>query len=143
MYLDEKISRKLQRLQKNVRFLQKNSHLQPKDLEADWVLQSAIERNLQVAIETVLDIGEVILAEEKVERPEDYKGVIIILGKLNIISNEFAKSFSQAAGFRNILVHAYDEIKLDYVCEFLQTRLEDFDMFARAIAAYLEKKGLH
>jgi uncharacterized protein YutE (UPF0331/DUF86 family) len=141
MHLDEKIARKLARMQKNVRFLRQHSHVQPEDLDEDWTLQSAIERNLQVAIEVVLDIGEMILAEERSERPEDYKGVILNLGKIQVLSNEFAESFSLAAGFRNLLVHTYDEIRTDLMCEYLQTRLGDFDTFTKAIMSYLDKRG--
>ncbi|MFQ5978075.1 MAG: DUF86 domain-containing protein [Candidatus Heimdallarchaeota archaeon] len=140
MHLRERISRKLERMAKNIHFLQEYSQIQLETLEADWMLQSAIERNLQVAIETVLDIGEMILAEEQAERPEDYRSVILTLGKIGILSSEFAESFSMAAGFRNILVHAYDDIRTDLICEFLQTRLSDFDQFARAIGAYLNKR---
>jgi uncharacterized protein YutE (UPF0331/DUF86 family) len=38
-------------------------------------------------------------------------------------------------GFRNILVHGYDDVDLDVVCDLLERRLVDLDVFVAAIRA--------
>jgi uncharacterized protein YutE (UPF0331/DUF86 family) len=50
-------------------------------LAGDYELRSAIERNLHLALESALDIGEMIISAEDFKKPEDYRGVIQTLGK--------------------------------------------------------------
>jgi uncharacterized protein YutE (UPF0331/DUF86 family) len=80
------------------------------DLIDDYMLKSAIERNLQQALESALDIGEVIISSENLGKPEDYQSIIIILGQAGIVPMKFAKRFREAAKLRNILVHMYTEV---------------------------------
>src|SRR4030042_4507224 len=100
-----KITRKLTTLNKVVTYLNSRKDISKEDLEENYELKSAIERNFQLAIEAILDIGEIIIASEGLERPENYRDVILLLGKNNILPPEFAQTLSQAAGFRKILVH--------------------------------------
>jgi uncharacterized protein YutE (UPF0331/DUF86 family) len=44
------------------------------------------------------------------------------------------------AGFRNILVHGYDEVDLAIVEDVLRTRLGDLDAFVAAIRKGLERE---
>jgi len=99
-----------------------------------------VERYLQVAIECTLDIGEMIISAEGFEKPETYREVIEILGREKVLPEDFSIQFAPAAGFRNILVHAYSEVDVRKLYEFLQEKLEDFDTFAMHIARYLERK---
>ncbi|MBN2110002.1 MAG: DUF86 domain-containing protein [Methanosarcinaceae archaeon] len=140
MDADEKIVRKLNFMQKSVSYL-KSVDSASNELETNYEMRSAVERNFQLAIESAIDIGEIIISEEGFERPEDYKTVFLILGKKGIIPEDFAQDLSLAAGFRNFLVHMYEEIDPDILCTFLTERLEDFDEFARYIAKYLSSKS--
>jgi len=107
-------------------------------LEEDYELRSAIERNLQLAIESALDIGEHILAASSLRKPETYSEVLEILGEADILPEEFAARFSEATKFRNILVHMYAEVDVEMLCAILHQNLLDFDEFAQYIARYLE-----
>ena len=84
------------------------------NLEENYEMRSAIERNFQLAIECAIDIGEIIISEEGFERPEDYRSVFLILGRHGILPGEFAEELTFSAGFRNILVHIYEEWILTY-----------------------------
>jgi len=136
----EKVARKIKSMKKYVGFLRAHLLVTKEEVEEDYMLMSAIERNLQLAIESALDIGEVIISAEGFEKPEDYRSVILILGRHNVIPRDFAERFAEAAKFRNILVHMYAEIDVETVYEILQNNLGDFDEFARYIARYLEKE---
>jgi len=137
----EKISRKLRFMKKYVDFLREYRPTTKEELEKDHLLKAAIERNFQLAIESSLDIGEVIISAEDFEKPEDYRDIMLILGKHDVIRADFAERFSRAAGFRNILVHMYEEVDVKKLHDYLQNNLEDFSEFAKFIAKYLEKKG--
>ncbi|MCD6092671.1 MAG: DUF86 domain-containing protein [Candidatus Aenigmarchaeota archaeon] len=135
----EKISRKMRAMKKYVDFLKSYKGVSEKDLKYEYTLKCAIERNFQLALEAVLEIGEIIISVENFERPEDYKSIILILGKNKIIPAEFAKRFAPSAGFRNILVHMYEEVDIKKLIKHLK-KLNDFDLFAKYIAQYLKMK---
>ena len=106
-------------------------------MENNYELKSALERNLHVAIEAALDIGEMIIAEENLPRPEEYRGVFLALGKAGIIPEDFAKRIAPMVGFRNILVH-YNEIDVDLMCKFIKERLDDLEEFVSYIRKYVK-----
>ena len=140
MLQDDKIIRKLNFMQKCVNYL-KSVDAGSNELDTNYELRSAVERNFQLAIESAIDIGEIIISKEELERPEDYRSVFLTLGRKGIIPADFAHDFSLAAGFRNVLVHIYEDIDTGILYTFLTDRLEDFDEFASHIAHYLSKKS--
>jgi len=109
------------------------------NLEENYEMRSAIERNFQLAIECAIDIGEIIISEEGFERPEDYRSIFLILARHGILPRDFAESLSAAAGFRNFLVNIYEDIDPDIIKKFLVENLDDFDLFASYVAEYVEK----
>ncbi len=138
MNIKEKVARKLKIMQGYVDFLRKYPADEDELLEDD-LLKSAIERNLQLAIESALDIGEVIISSENLEKPEDYLNIIITLGKEGIIPEEFAQRFSEAAKLRNILVHMYTKVDPAVISQILKYNLDDFDEYGWHIARFLDK----
>ena len=139
MNAKEKILLKLKYLQKYTEFLNKYKDIVKNKLEEDYILKSAIERNLQLALESVIDISEVIISEENLRKPEEYKETITLLVELKILTDKFAKKFAPAMGLRNILVHQYTKIDINKLHKHLKEDLEDFNTFAKAIIKYLEK----
>ncbi|NOR49370.1 MAG: DUF86 domain-containing protein [Methanosarcinaceae archaeon] len=140
MSAENKILRKLNFMQKCVGYL-KSIDTDSNNLDMNYGLRSAVERNFQLAIESAIDIGEIIISEKGFERPEDYRSVFLILGKQGIIPMDFAEDFSVAAGFRNVLVHIYEEVDSSLLDVFLNERLDDFDRFARHIATYISNNS--
>lgn len=135
----EKISRKLRFMKRYVDFLKSHRAISAEELEENYELRSAIERNLELALESMLDIGEIIISEKGFEKPEDYKSVMLILGKEGVLPKVFAEKLVPAVGVRNILVHMYTEVDVEKICEFLRGNLGDFNEFAKHIANYLKK----
>jgi len=110
-------------------------------LTGNEVLLSAVERNFQIAIECILDIGNHLIAEKGFETPDDNEDIIVILGKEGIVPSDFAGRMRGMAGFRNILVHEYTGIDYGLLYDYLVHRLDDFRDFARYLVAYLEKSA--
>ncbi|HJH29174.1 MAG TPA: DUF86 domain-containing protein [Methanosarcinaceae archaeon] len=132
----DKILRKLNFMQRCVGYL-KSVDTDSTNLDMNYEQRSAVERNFQLAIESAIDIGEIIISEEGFERPEYYISVFLIIGRHGIIPKDFAEEFSFAAGFRNVLVHIYEEVDSSLLDVFLTEKLDDFDEFARHIAEYV------
>ncbi len=106
----------------------------------NWEVHSAILRELQVAIEVCIDIGNHIIADMGWESPEVYRDVAKVLAKHGVISEEFSKVFEKMIAFRNILVHEYMELDLKRVYEYLD-KLENFRRFVNFIEKFLERRG--
>lgn len=136
----EKINEKLENLKKYLDFLKSNADIEKETLEDNYTLRSAIERNFQLAIESILDIGEIIISEENLKKPEEYRDIIETLGKNSILPTKFAKKFAPVAGFRNILVHRYNDIDVDELHEHLKKDLADFDIFIANVIGYIKQK---
>lgn len=87
----DRIIRKLNCMQIPVNYL-KSIDLESVNLEENYEVRSAIERNFQLAIECAIDIGEIIISKEGFERPEDYRSVFLILGKHGMLPKDFAEN---------------------------------------------------
>ncbi len=60
----EKISKKLRNMKKYLDFLRSHKSIAREELEENYELKSAIERNFHLALEAALDIGEVIFLQK-------------------------------------------------------------------------------
>lgn len=109
-----------------------------KEFLGDEVSIDLAERNLQIGIQCLLDIGNHIIAERGFQVPESNEDIFRILGKHGVIPKDFASKIEGMAGFRNILVHDYLEIDPRKVYQNLLNALKDFDEFARYIVGYIE-----
>lgn len=138
----EVINTRLIRLDKALQILQQSSKVSFEELMDNDVLLSAVERNLHIAIECVLDIGNHIIAEKGFETPEDNEDIIRILGNERVIPSEFAGRVKGMAGFRNVLVYEYSGIDYRLLYSYLIYRLDDLREFAHRISLYLEKEKI-
>jgi len=103
------------------------------------LVRRAVERTLHLAIEASLDIGQHIIASEGYRTPTANRDVFVVLNEEGLIPADLLPALIQMARFRNLIVHDYATIDNLAVHEILQNRLGDFDRFAQAIVAYLER----
>lgn len=95
------------------------------------------ERNLEVAIEAMLDIGNHIIASLDYEKPNDYYDIFVILGKNKVISNEFAQKIAPLAGLRNRIIHDYTNIDHKLILKNIKERLSDFEKYSKEILLFI------
>ena len=99
-------------------------------------VRAAAERLLQVAIQSVLDIGSHIIAERGFREADGYAEIIDILGEEGVIPKRFAARIRGMAGLRNILVHDYLDVDPGELRKHLG-RLKDFERYCRYVVEYL------
>jgi len=104
------------------------------------ILISAIERNLQLAIEDCLNIGNHIISGLTLKRPDTYKEIFKNLKKENIISEEIEKEMVKLTGLRNRLVHLYWDVNEEEVLSACEN-LNVFEKFVKEIFDFLKSKG--
>jgi uncharacterized protein YutE (UPF0331/DUF86 family) len=96
---------------------------------ADHKYKSAIERDLQVAIEACIDVGKVIIAEKRLRPPQSMKDVFSVLYENGFVDRRMLKNLENMVGVRNILVHRYEKIDLEIIYGILKKHLPDFQKF--------------
>jgi uncharacterized protein YutE (UPF0331/DUF86 family) len=107
----------------------------------NYILRAAVERLLQLSIECCLDIGSHLIARSSFRSPKDYRDIFAVLTEEGVLSQELRPRLMDMAGFRNLLVHDYADLEDPVVFRILQSNLNDFEAFARAITAYLKESG--
>ena len=101
----------------------------------------AAERGLQVAAETILDVGNHVLTAHFGVTPQDYEDIITQLGTCRVIDPELQGRLKGLGGFRNVLVHGYLRIDPTRVEAALQRAPADFRDFARSLRRWLASLG--
>ena len=127
------IDDKLERLR---RCIQRIEHKRPAllaDLVADYDLQDILSVNLERAIQLCVDIAAHIIAAREISAPTTMAAAFESLQVLQVLSPELATSMKKAVGFRNIVVHNYQEIDWEIVFNICHHKLDDFRAFAQAI----------
>lgn len=128
------IKARLQRLEGYLNLLEDlQAEPRPK-LLGDPVRRGALERYLQLAIEALLDIGNHLLAERGLARPETYADVFRLLSEADLLSEQLLEESVGMAGFRNLLVHDYMRLEPERLGEILDTRLEVMRRLAETFA---------
>jgi uncharacterized protein YutE (UPF0331/DUF86 family) len=111
------------------------------DYQVSSDLKDLAERNLQVAIETCLDIGKIIISQENLQEPKDNKGIFAVLANAGIIDSKALAFLIPLAGTSNIIVHGYYKIDDSLIYGILKRHTDDFTLFLRDIGKnYLPKK---
>ena len=91
------------------------------------------ERNIQVAIESCLDIAKIVISSMELPEPKDNKGVFTVLAEAGILSNESLKFLVPMAGTRNVLVHGYDKVEDSIIYGVIKQQLKNFAVFLKEI----------
>jgi len=133
------ITRRLEKLRECLGKLEPLRKKRREEFAQQPYLRDIVERNLEVAIQCLIDMGNRIISIEDAEKPRDYYDIFLILGNLQVLPPDFAKQIAPLAGFRNILVHDYVSIDWDLVHEHLQN-LEDFYDFETHIKKWLKRR---
>ena len=95
------------------------------------------ERFLQLVIETVLDLGNHVIAELALGVVNWYSDIPAILVETGHIDDDLKEKWIRMIGFRNILVHEYTDIDLQVVYEVLQHQLGDIEALKQVFARFL------
>jgi uncharacterized protein YutE (UPF0331/DUF86 family) len=130
------VRRHLAALRESLSLLSTRSDVSLEKLDTDTEERWMVERGLQLCAQNALDIATHIAAGRGRDL-SDYASAIDELGRLGVLSHDFAREFRSVAGFRNVLVHGYLDVDLEVVHTLLKDRLRDFEAFAVHIENFL------
>ena len=130
------VKARIRKIEECVAELREIKKIPERTFPANRSVRAATERLLQVAIQSLLDIGNHLIAERGFREAESYVDIIDILGEEKVIPKAFAGRIRGMAGLRNILVHDYLEVDPKELRRHLG-RIGDFERFCRHVIAYL------
>jgi uncharacterized protein YutE (UPF0331/DUF86 family) len=103
----------------------------------DEIIKAAAERNVQVAIQSVLDICNHVVADMRLQVPDEEKQAFEIMASHKLISRSLAKTLTAMTGMRNVLVHEYLEVDHKRLYSVISNNLGDFETLIKAILKLL------
>jgi uncharacterized protein YutE (UPF0331/DUF86 family) len=108
------------------------------DFTADARNMGAAESYLRRALEALLDTGRHVLAKGFGKAAVEYKEIASGLKECGIIDNDTEKILHDLAGYRNRMVHFYDEITDDELYGICSRQLTDIELIAGAISRFIQ-----
>jgi len=141
--MDDVIVRKLDTVS---RCLARVMEYTPPSLEIlleDYTRQDVIVLNLERAVQACVDVGLHIFSGRNEPVPDSMSEVFVQLARAGVLDEATARALKGAVGFRNVAVHAYQEIDYAILFSICTKHLDDFRAFARQIMAALgDYRGL-
>lgn len=125
---------KLNSLETTLNELRSLGKLTTVQLKDDWRTRRAVERDLQIAVEVVIDVCQRIIAIHGQTPAATGADAIDRCVQLGVLSGNAA--YGKMVQFRNFVVHRYENIDLDIITDIVNHRLNDFDAFRDAIMRY-------
>jgi len=105
----------------------------PERIAEDLREQRFVEHTLQLAIQAALDVGSHIVSDDRLGEPDTSRDVFRLLERAGIVTADLGGRLEQMAGFRNVVVHLYQEVDLGIVRDVVENHLGDLLQFATVI----------
>ena len=125
-------------LRNNLERLESLSQLKIGDFLSDPDKIGSAKYSFIVAIESCIDLCNHIISRNGFRVPKDYADTFEVMSEAGMFVPGFATDLKKMARFRNRLVHLYWEVSNHQIHEILQTRLNDFNKFQKAVARFLD-----
>jgi len=130
------VVRKLTEMEETLRRLREHLPTNYEEFSRDWARQKVVERALQIMIESMIDIGERLIALAGGSPAETSVAVMERLQALGVIHS--ASRYVPMVRFRNFLVHQYEQVDLSILYGIVSKKLEDVESFAAEVKTYAE-----
>lgn len=138
----DKVTEFLRLMSNDLQDLREQAQVSKEVYLADRNRQAVVERRLQTAIESAINIGNHLIARLGLRAPQDYADVFRILGEAGILPQDLTEPMQDMARFRNLLVHLYWTIDHERVFNSLPHRISVLERFVQILASWLsQQKG--
>lgn len=135
------IEQRLKDLDETLYELGKYEEIDAAILRSDRSQRWIIERGMLVAAELIFDIANHILVAHFSTHVDTYEGTLRGLHDNRVISADLYRNLRGLGGFRNILVHRYQEVDLQQLLTHYRAGLDLFPRFAAEILHWLDEVG--
>jgi uncharacterized protein YutE (UPF0331/DUF86 family) len=87
---------------------------------------------LQIAIQAALDVASHIVSDDRLGEPETNRELFDLLVRAGRLPASLATTLRDMAGFRNVIVHGYQDVNLGILEDVLENHLDDLLAFVVA-----------
>ncbi len=101
--------------------------------EEDYLKQDAIAVNLQRACEQCIDLANHTIKKRKLGLPKESRESFWLLAQSGIIPRALATNLGNMVGFRNTLVHQYQDLDIQLLVDVIEKHLADLIDFTNFI----------
>lgn len=109
----------------------------PRAFHADRRNAAAAESGLRRALEALFDLARHVLAKVHGVGVTEYKAVARALGERGVFTQTETALFERLAGYRNRMVHVYDEVTPAELYTICTEHLGDVERLAGALRAWI------
>lgn len=138
MVRPEVIRRRLQKLDTFLEYLERAQTYSFDEFQSDIEVYSAVERNLQLAIEVLTDMASHVIIDEDLGSFERARELPNLFEKHGFIGEEERDTWKNMISFRNVLVHEYVDIERSRVYDILQHHLDDLRRLSHVFDRFLD-----
>ena len=131
------IEKKLRRIEDLLRELNSVEISAIEEFRNDVVIKRFIERNIELAIEQMIDICKHLVSRLDLKEPETYSECLDLIAKEGIVAEQYLDTYKSMVRFRNLLIHAYEGVDDSITYSIYKQRLDDFRTFIKEIRGYL------
>ncbi len=107
------------------------------DFTADPRTPASAESYLRRCLEALLDLGRHILVKGFGRAASEYRAVAHELQEVGVLSPPEAALLREVAGYRNRLVHFYDEVAVEELYEICTQGLPDVERIVRILEQWI------
>jgi uncharacterized protein YutE (UPF0331/DUF86 family) len=105
--------------------------------DKDYMRRDAIALNIQRACEQCIDLANHAIRALRLGLPKESRESFRLLAEGGIITPELAARMKRMVGFRNILVHEYQELDVGLLIDIIENRLDDLLEFMDCVVMKL------
>lgn len=107
----------------------------------DFMRYAALKNILTEIIGRAIDVNEHLISElarPDMSSPKTYKETFLFLGVLGVLPKDFAEEISRSAGFRNAIIHEYNNLDKGIVYSSVGEAIEQYVRYCGHILKFLE-----
>lgn len=125
------IAKKLARIETCVADLRRLA--KPAELTRDLREERFVEHTLQIAIQAAVDVASHIVADGRLGEPRTNRELFDLIERTGWLDARLATTLRNMVGFRNVLVHEYDDVDMAVVRDVVEHRLDDLLRFVSTV----------
>ncbi|MBU1103254.1 MAG: DUF86 domain-containing protein [Nanoarchaeota archaeon] len=134
------IESKIEKIKDSLNSIEETLPDRLEELTESRLIQNAVYKEVEFAIEQVLDICSLINAGLRLGMPETEDNILDNLESRKVFGNSSIQLIREMKKFRSILVHKYGDINDKKAYNEIKKGLKDFELIIKEIEKFLKKK---
>lgn len=132
------LTRKLDSLARCIHRIETKRPTEFERLLEDIDLQDILAINLERSVQLSVDIGTHILSNVSTTPPATMGEVFRLLAQHHVISEDISMTLRKAVGFRNLAVHAYEQVDWQRVFNIVHNHIDEFKQYMKCILNWID-----